>query len=97
VDSIFCSSWDDYPATLWILPTFSDPQNMNRDDLTAPVAAAATSQVKLCPLKVLRKTVLWSRSRAESSIRLLASPASQKAHFFIVENGKYFLLWDCLK
>jgi hypothetical protein len=28
---------------------FSDPQNMNRDDLTFPVAAAATSQVKLCP------------------------------------------------
>ncbi len=49
VDSIFCSSWDDYPATLLILPTFSDPQNMNRDELTAPVAAAATSQVKLCP------------------------------------------------
>ncbi len=49
VDSIFCSSWDDSSANLWILPTFSDPQNMNRDDLTFPVAAAATSQVKLCP------------------------------------------------
>jgi hypothetical protein len=49
VDSIFCSSWDDSPANLWILPTFSDPQNINRDNLTAPVAAAATSQVKLCP------------------------------------------------
>jgi hypothetical protein len=49
VDSIFCSLWDDSPANLWILPTFSDPQNMNRDDLTPPVAAAATSQVKLCP------------------------------------------------
>ncbi len=45
----FCSSWDNSPANLWILQTFSDPQNMKRDDLTAPVAAAATSQVKLCP------------------------------------------------
>jgi hypothetical protein len=49
VDTIFCSSWDNSPANLWILPTFSEPQNMNPDDLTAPVAAAATSQVKLCP------------------------------------------------
>ncbi len=49
VDSIFCSSWAEYPANLWILQTFSDPQNMSRDDLTPPVAAAATSQVKLCP------------------------------------------------
>jgi hypothetical protein len=39
----------EYPANLWILPTFSDPQNMSHDDLTSPVAAAATSQVKLCP------------------------------------------------
>jgi hypothetical protein len=29
--------------------TFSNSQNMSRDDLTSPVAAAATSQVKLCP------------------------------------------------
>jgi hypothetical protein len=34
---------------LWTLPTFSDHQNMTREDLTSPVAAAATSQVKLCP------------------------------------------------
>ncbi len=43
------ASWDECPANLWILPTFSAPQNMTRDDLTSPVAAAATSQVKLCP------------------------------------------------
>jgi hypothetical protein len=49
VASIFCSSWDDFPANLWISPAFSDPQNMSRDNLTSPVAAAATSQVKLCP------------------------------------------------
>jgi hypothetical protein len=49
VASNFCSSWDEYLANLWILPTFSDPQNMSCDDLTSPVAVAATSQVKLCP------------------------------------------------
>jgi hypothetical protein len=31
------------------LPTFSDPENMTCEDLTSPVAAAATSQVNLCP------------------------------------------------
>jgi hypothetical protein len=43
------TSWDECPSNLWTLPTFSDPQNMTRDDLTSPGAAAATSQVKLCP------------------------------------------------
>ncbi len=31
------------------MPTFSDLENMTREDLTSPVAAAATSQVKLWP------------------------------------------------
>jgi hypothetical protein len=31
------------------LQTFSDHHNLTRDDLTSPVTAAATSQVKLCP------------------------------------------------
>jgi hypothetical protein len=31
------------------LPTFSELANLTRDDLTSPVAAAATAQVKLCP------------------------------------------------
>ncbi len=31
------------------MPAFSDLANMTPEDLTSPVAAAATSQVKLCP------------------------------------------------
>jgi hypothetical protein len=31
------------------LANFSEASTMSRDDLTAPVAAAATAQVKLCP------------------------------------------------
>ncbi len=31
------------------MPAFSDLAHMTREDLTSPVAAAATSQVKLCP------------------------------------------------
>jgi hypothetical protein len=42
------SSWDECPTNLWTLPTFSELANMTREDLTFPVAAAATSQVKLC-------------------------------------------------
>jgi hypothetical protein len=49
VASNFYSSWDKCPTNFWTLPTFSDLENMTREDLTSPVAAAATSQVKLCP------------------------------------------------
>jgi hypothetical protein len=49
VATIFCSSWDDYPAHLWISPTFCEPSNMSHNDQATPVTAAATAQVKLCP------------------------------------------------
>jgi hypothetical protein len=42
------SSWDECPSNLWTLPTFSELANMSCDDLTSPVTAAATAQVKLC-------------------------------------------------
>ncbi len=42
---MFCSKL----ATPLTLPTFSKLANMSCDDLTSPVAAAATAQVKLCP------------------------------------------------
>jgi hypothetical protein len=43
------SSWDERPSELWTLPIFSELANMNCDNLTSPVAAAATAQFKLCP------------------------------------------------
>jgi hypothetical protein len=49
VATIFCSSWDECPTTLWTAPAFSESVTMTREDLTHPVAAAATAQVKLCP------------------------------------------------
>jgi hypothetical protein len=49
VAAIFCSSWDECPTNLWTLPLFSDFPNMAPNDLVQPVAAAVTSQVKLCP------------------------------------------------
>ncbi len=49
VATIFCSSWDECPTTLWTVLAFSEPPTMTREDLTHPVAAAATTQVKLCP------------------------------------------------
>jgi hypothetical protein len=48
VASKFYSSWDESPTNLWTLPAFSDLANMTHEDLTSRVAAAATSQVKLC-------------------------------------------------
>jgi hypothetical protein len=49
VDDPFFSSWDEGLSTLWIPPAFSVASNMPQNDLVQPVAAAATSQVKLCP------------------------------------------------
>jgi hypothetical protein len=49
VASNFYFSWDECPSNLWTLPTFSELANMSHDDLTSPVDAAATAQVKLCP------------------------------------------------
>jgi ABC-type Zn uptake system ZnuABC Zn-binding protein ZnuA len=49
VASNFYPLWDECPTNLWTLPTFSDLENWTREDLASPVAAAATSQVKLCP------------------------------------------------
>ncbi len=34
---------------LWTAPAFSESATMTREDLTHPVTAAATTQVKLCP------------------------------------------------
>jgi hypothetical protein len=49
VASNFYSSWNEGLPNLWVLPTFFYLANMSREDLTPCVAAAATSQVKLCP------------------------------------------------
>jgi hypothetical protein len=49
VASNFYSSWDECPTNLWTLPAFYDLATMTREDLTSPVTAAATPQVKLCP------------------------------------------------
>jgi hypothetical protein len=45
----FYSSWDECPTNLKTLSAFSELSNMSHDDLVHPVAAAATTQVKLCP------------------------------------------------
>jgi hypothetical protein len=45
----FFSSWDEGLSTLWISSAFSVPSNMSQNDLVQPVAAGATTQVKLCP------------------------------------------------
>jgi hypothetical protein len=54
----FYSSWDKCPTNIWTLPAFSEPPNMTRDDMTTPVAAAATTQVKHCPYDE-EKPYIW--------------------------------------
>ncbi len=60
VASNFYSLWDECPTNLWTLQTFSDLANMTREDLASPVAATATSQVKLCPYDE-EKPHIWFR------------------------------------
>jgi hypothetical protein len=48
VASNFYSSWHECPSNFWALPTFSELSSTSHKDLTSPVAAAATAQVKLC-------------------------------------------------
>jgi hypothetical protein len=86
VASIFCSSWEEYPAHLWILPTFSDPQNKSRDDLTSPVAAAATSQVKLCPYDEEEPHIWFRLIEAQFAA---AGIKSQKLNPILPGRGKY--------
>jgi hypothetical protein len=47
--SNFSSAWDEGLSVLWISAAFSVPANMLQNDLVQPVAAAAATQVKLCP------------------------------------------------
>jgi hypothetical protein len=47
--NVFYFSWEKCPTNLSTLPTFSDCENITHIFLTNPVAAAVTSQVKLCP------------------------------------------------
>jgi hypothetical protein len=54
------SSWDECPSNLKTLPASSELLNMTRGDLTHPVAAAATTQVKLCPYDE-EKPHIWFR------------------------------------
>jgi hypothetical protein len=49
VAATFFSLWDEGLSTLCISPVFSVSPNMSQNDLDQPVAAAATTQVKLSP------------------------------------------------
>jgi hypothetical protein len=43
------SSWEQFPSIAWAAPTFEFPENMPETDNGQTVAAAASTQIKLCP------------------------------------------------
>jgi hypothetical protein len=61
VATIFCSSCEECPTTLWTAPAFSKPATKTHEDLTHPVAAAAITQVKLCPYDEEEEPHMWFR------------------------------------
>jgi hypothetical protein len=55
---ILHSSWEQFPTIAWATPSFDFPQNMSETDNGQIVAAAAATQVKLCPYDE-KETAIW--------------------------------------
>ncbi len=55
----FVSSWNS-PAVVWAAPSFVLSENMSHSDNVQTIAAAATSQVKLCPYDE-EEPAIWFR------------------------------------
>jgi hypothetical protein len=76
------------------MPTFSELASVTRDDLTSPVAAAATAQVKLCPYDE-EEPHIWFRL-----IEAQFAAAGIKSHKLKYANALTSLpkqvLWDIL-
>jgi hypothetical protein len=104
VATIFCSSWDECPTSLWISPTFSEHSNMSRDNLAAPVAAAATAQAAIkhfrhfCEGHLFQ---LWTDHKplvtAISRVSTPISPRQQRHLVFISEFNVQLLYLPGLK
>jgi hypothetical protein len=54
------SSWVNFPAVAWAAPSFVFSQNGSHSDYAQTIAAAATSQVKLCPYDE-EEPAIWFR------------------------------------
>jgi hypothetical protein len=94
VTSKFYSSWDECPTNLWTLPTFSDLASMTHEDFTPPVAASATSQIKLCPYDE-EELHIWFRLIEAKFVA--AGIKSQKCKYAnALANLPKEVLWDIL-
>ncbi len=60
VSLFLLSSWEQFPAIPWAAPSFFFSHNMSVTDNGQTVAAAATSQVKLCPYDE-EEPAIWFR------------------------------------
>ncbi len=68
VATTFYSSWDKCPSNLWTLHALSEISTKTHDDLTHPVAAAATTQVKLCPYDKEEPHIWFSLIEAQFTV-----------------------------
>jgi hypothetical protein len=60
----FHSSWEQFPAIAWAALSFDFPQNMSETNNGQNVAAAAATQVKLCPYD--EEPAIWFLSSRHS-------------------------------
>jgi hypothetical protein len=92
--SNFSSSWDKCPTNLWTLPTFSDLANLTRKDLTTPVAAAATTLVKLCPYHE-EELHIWIRL-IEAQFAVAGIKSQKLKYAYALASLPKQVLWDIL-
>jgi hypothetical protein len=88
----FFSSWDKGLSTLCISPAFPVSSNMIQNDLVQPVAAAAISQVKLCPYDEEEPHIWFHLIKAQFAA------AGIRSHRFKYANARLpkQVLWDIL-
>jgi hypothetical protein len=89
----FVSSWDNL-STIWISPAFSIPSNMSQNDLTHPVAAAATTKVKLWPYKEEEPHIWFRLIEAQFAAAGIISQKLKYAN--ALANRPKQALWDIL-
>jgi hypothetical protein len=72
----YYSSWDECPTNPCTLPVFPDIPNMAPNYLVQSVAAAVTSQVKLCPYDEEEPHILFRLIEAQFAAAVIKSKKS---------------------
>jgi hypothetical protein len=90
----FYFSWDECPTNLWALPVFLELPSMAHNDFFQPVAAAATTQVKLCPYNEEEPHIWFRLIKAQFAAAGIESPKLKYTN--ALASFPKQVLWDSL-